>query len=155
MFPILISHLRRLFCIFAGYSVAVVVASAVTLLFLDVSGANFFTGLKNNPPLEGILTVLPIACIYTAITSVLPAGVYIAVCEKFGRPGLKIHAVAGGITALVAHMIFFVFFDQDLKIVTPALVFFSLIGGAIGALAYWKIAVARYTDPPLPLTETF
>ncbi len=155
MSPIPITLIRRLFFIVTGYSVAVVVSSAVTLFCLDVSGVNFFTGLRNNPPLKGFLTVLPIACIYTAITSVLPAGFYIAVCEKFGRPGLKIHAIAGGITALVAHIIFFLVFDRDLKIVSPTLVFFSLIGGALGALAYWRIAVARYTDPPLPFTETF
>jgi hypothetical protein len=126
----------RLTRILAGYVAAVLVATTIVLLPFGIFGAWGF-GVW----LFGI-------CI-TAITAFFPMMLFVLFNETKHRFGPYGHMFSGAGVALVAHVIFQVFEASAMaRHMDFSLVALSVVGGAVGALAYWKIAVAHLQNNP-------
>jgi len=127
----------RLARIMLGYAAAVLVATTIVLLPFGIFGNAWASGLW----LMGI--------VITGMTAFFPTMLFILINETRGRLGPYGHVIVGVGVALVAHLIFQIFeasfLAQEMDFTLVAL---SCLGGAAGALTYWKIAVAYLQDNP-------
>ncbi len=127
----------RVVRILAGYVAAVLVATTIVLLPFGIFGDAYVNGLW----LLGI--------VITGTTAFFPTMLFVLVNETRGRLGPYGHAIVGVGVALVAHLIFQTFEASFLaQEMDFTFVLLSCLGGAAGALAYWKIAVAYLQDNP-------
>lgn len=126
----------RLGRILMGYAVAVLVATTIVLLPFGL-----FTSWGASIWVFGVFI--------TATTAFFPTMFFVLVNETKGRLGPYGHMFSGAGVALAAHLVFLAFEGSFLTRGTDSsLIFLSMIGGAAGALAYWKIAVAYLQDNP-------
>ena len=129
----------RLARILLGYLIAVLVATTIVLLPFGVFSNWGFS-------------IWIVGLFITATAAFFPTMLFVLVNETRGRFGPYGHMFTGAGVALVAHVLFAAFEGSFLaQKMDFSLVALSVIGGAAGALAYWKIVVAYLQDNPFKI----
>ena len=118
-----------------------------------ISNKNEWVGKKNvairlTRILAGYVAAVLVATTIV-ITAFFPMMLFVLFNETKHRFGPYGHMFSGAGVALVAHVIFQVFEASAMaRHMDFSLVALSVVGGAVGALAYWKIAVAHLQSNP-------